>query len=44
MSQMLTMIIKLLMVTAVDSEKNYYILDYYHEHLTFLYEMPKKYF
>jgi len=31
------------MVTAIDSEKNYYILDYYHEHLP-LYEMPQKIF
>ena len=34
---------QVIMVTAVDSEKNYYILDYYHEHLP-LYEMPQKIF
>jgi phage terminase large subunit-like protein len=31
------------MVTAVDSEKNFYVIDYYHEHLP-LYEMPQKIF
>ena len=34
---------QVIMVTAVDSEKNYYILDYYREHLP-LYEMPQKIF
>ena len=34
---------QVIMVTAVDSEKNFYILDYYHEHYP-LYEMPQKIF
>ena len=34
---------QVIMVTAVDSEKNFYVIDYYHEHLP-LYEMPKKIF
>jgi phage terminase large subunit-like protein len=34
---------QVIMVTAIDSEKNYYIIDYYHEHLP-LYEMPQKIF
>jgi len=34
---------QVIMVTAVDSEKNYYIIDYYREHLP-LYEMPQKIF
>jgi len=34
---------QVIMVTAIDSEKNYYILEYYHDHLP-LYEMPQKIF
>lgn len=34
---------QVIMVTAIDSEKNYYVIDYYHEHLP-LYEMPQKIF
>lgn len=34
---------QVIMVTAIDSEKNFYILDYYHEHYP-LYEMPQKIF
>ena len=34
---------QVIMVTAIDSKKNYYIIDYYREHLA-LYEMPQKIF
>lgn len=34
---------QVIMVTAVDSDKNYYILEYYRDHLP-LYEMPQKIF
>ncbi len=34
---------QVIMVTAVDSDKNFYVIDYYHEHLP-LYEMPQKIF